>query len=70
MYVYTYGIYTYGTNLHPHTCACMQHAHEHADLPHTQAASQTTHAIHEVHVSPHAILKSISHVFKFNDIIM
>ena len=48
----------------------MRHAHEHADLSHTQAASQTTHAIHEVHVSPHAILKSISHMLKFNDIIM
>ena len=48
----------------------MQHAHEHADLSHTQAASQTTHAIHEVHMSPHAILKSMSCMFKFNDIIM
>ena len=48
----------------------MRHAHEHADLSHTRAASQTTHAIHEVHVSPHAILKSISRVFKFNNIIM
>ena len=48
----------------------MRHAHEHADLSHTRAASQTTHTIHEVHVSPHAILKSISCVFKFNDIIM
>ena len=48
----------------------MRHAHEHADLSHTRAASQTTHAIHEVHMSAHAILKSISRVFKFNDIIM
>ena len=48
----------------------MQHAHKHADLSHTQATSQTIHAIHKVHVSPHAILKSISCVFKFNDIIM
>ena len=47
----------------------MRHAHEHADLSHTQAASQT-HAVHEVHMSPHTILKSISRVFKFNDIIM
>ena len=48
----------------------MRHAHEHADLSHMRAALQTTHAIHEVHVSPHAILTSISHVYKFNDIIM
>ena len=48
----------------------MRHAHEHTDLSHTRAASQTTHAIHEAHVSPHAIFKSISRVFKFNDIIM
>ena len=45
----------------------MRHAHEHADLSHTRVASQTTHAIH---VSPHAILKSISRVFNFNDITM
>ena len=51
-------------------CACMRHAHEHADLSHTRAPSQTTHAIHEVHMSPHAILKLISRMFKFNDIIM
>ena len=48
----------------------MRHTHEHADLSHVRAASQTTHAIHEVHVSPHAILKLISCVYKFNDIIM
>ena len=48
----------------------MRHAYEHADLSHTRAASQITHAIHEVHVSPHAILKLTSCVFKFNDIIM
>ena len=48
----------------------MRHAHEHLDLSHMRAASQTTHAIHEVHMSPHAIIKLISHVFKFNDIIM
>ena len=44
----------------------MRHAHEHTDLSSTRAAPQTTHAIHEVHV----ILKSISRVFIFNDIIM
>ena len=44
--------------------------HAHADLSHTRAASQTTHAIHEAHVSPHAILKPIPRVFKFNDIIV
>ena len=48
----------------------MRHAHEHADLSHMRAALQTTHAIHKVHVSPHTILKSISRVFIFNDIIM
>ena len=48
----------------------MRHAHEQTDLSHTRAASQTTHAIHKVHVSLHAILKSISRMFKFNDIIM
>ena len=48
----------------------MRHTHEHTDLSHTRAASQTTHAIHKEHMSPHAILKSISRVFKFNDIIV
>ena len=48
----------------------MQHAYKHADLSHTRAASQTTHGIHEVHLYPHKIHKSISRVFKFNDIIM
>ena len=48
----------------------MRHAHEHEGLSYTRAASQTTHAIHKVHVSPHTILKAISRVFKFNDIIM
>ena len=48
----------------------MQYVHEHADLSHKRAASQTTHAKHEVHVSPHAILKSISRVLKFNHTIM
>ena len=38
--------------------------HAHANLSHTRGASQTTHAIHEVHVSQHASQKPIPRVFK------
>ena len=60
--------FMYGTSLQQvNVLARVLACNTHADLSRTRAASQT---IHEVHVSPHAILKSISRVFKFNNIIM
>ena len=65
---------SYGTNLQQvnvltRVLACDTHTSTQIYLTREQPR-KTTHAIHEVHMSPHTILKSISRMFKFNDIIM
>ena len=44
--------------------------HAHANLSHTRGASQTTHAIHEVHVSQHASQNQYLACLNFNDMCM